>query len=66
MEWNGTESNGIEWNRMESNGIEYLGNGGGRRRSFNEKNLKIFSFYSMSRCVPLILIQVEREKNGVM
>ncbi len=35
-------------------------------RSFNEKNLKIFSFYSMSRCVPLILIQVEREKNGVM
>jgi hypothetical protein len=63
MEWNGMEWNGMEWNR-----IEYLGNGGGRagRRSLNEKNLKIFSFYSMSRCVPLILIQVEREKNGVM
>jgi hypothetical protein len=48
MEWNGMEWNGMEWNGMESNGIEsnHLGKMR-KRRVFHEKNLKIFSLYSM-------------------
>ena len=56
MEWNGTEWNGMEWNGMEWNGMEWNGmewNGIFRKKCvstavlFHEKNLKIFSFYSM-------------------
>jgi len=47
MEWNGMESNGMEWN-----GIEYLGKMA-TGRLFNEKNLKIFSLYSMRRRIGL-------------
>ena len=41
--------NGMEWNGMEWNGMEYLGKSRHRRlRSHrHEKNLKIFSLYSM-------------------
>jgi hypothetical protein len=55
MEWNGIEWNGMEWNGIEWNGMEWnrifrnkcVSTG----RLFIEKNLKIFSFYSMRRCV---------------
>jgi hypothetical protein len=76
MEWNGMEWNGMEWNGMEWNQLfRKIVDGGAfsaekevlflRKRKFfsAEKNLKIFSLYTMRMCVPTFSSFAQKELN---